>query len=163
MNTQGAPLWLRSKSNSFSALSMGILIAIFCGPNSSEAASLTALGHLPNYDNSVAYDVSSDGSVVTGSVYTYFFITEQAFRWTRSGGMVGLGHFSNDAPVSSGESISADGSVIVGVSTPEVSVSGAYIWTAELGMNTLVDPLPPQTVHISASGVSADGTIVIGL
>jgi probable HAF family extracellular repeat protein len=50
----------------------------------------TALGDLPGgADISVASGVSADGSVVIG--YSNSAAGEEAFRWTRCGGMVGLG------------------------------------------------------------------------
>src|SRR5262245_24161422 len=73
------------------------------------AASLTPLGFLPGGAYSEAYGVSTDGSVIVGSSGS------RPFRWTSSGGMVGLGTLPGVA-FSSGAAfdVTGDGSVVVG-------------------------------------------------
>jgi probable HAF family extracellular repeat protein len=64
------------------------------------------LGDLPGgIHSSLAHGVSADGSVVVG--YSNSVRGEEAFRWTRRGGMVGLG-------LGRASAVSADGSVVVG-------------------------------------------------
>ena len=78
--------------------------------SSANAASLTPLGNLHGFaSGSQASDISADGSVVVGRSYP------EAFRWTRSTGMVGIGGFPGGFPFSFAAAISADGSVIVGM------------------------------------------------
>ena len=55
--------------------------------------------------------VSADGSVVVGESTTAS--GQEAFRWTQSGGMVGLGSLSAESS-SRAFGVSSDGSVVVG-------------------------------------------------
>jgi probable HAF family extracellular repeat protein len=135
------------------------------------AASLTPLGDLPGGDfASDARGVSGDGSVVVG-----FSSSEnsqnsplgyEAFRWTASGGMVGLSGPSGTPVESAAAGVSADGSVVVGLSSSENAPNNdalreALRWTAGSGMVGLGD-LPGGNFHSDARGVSADGSVVVG-
>ncbi|MEB3123257.1 MAG: PEP-CTERM sorting domain-containing protein [Snowella sp.] len=122
---------------------------------------------LPPFHRSTrASDVSGDGSVIIG--YGYFLdeytgIEEyEAFRWTESGGMVGLGDLRGDRFYSVANDVSGDGSVIVGTS---INVNGygyeAFRWTESGGMVGLGD-LPGGDFSSSAEGVSADGSVIVG-
>lgn len=68
------------------------------------------LGRLPADSRSSAAGVSADGTVVVG---TSIGVINQAFRWTRTGGMVALGSLLPGAD-SQAFGVSADGSVVVG-------------------------------------------------
>jgi uncharacterized membrane protein len=123
----------------------GAVAALFAGavPAAFGQASLTALGDLPGGAfSSTARGVSGDGSVVVGQSSSAF--GDEGFRWTRAGGMVGLG-------VGPAEDVSADGSVVVGWS---------YRWTSSGG--AVFVGLPNYT-HSRAHGVSADGSVVVGV
>ena len=122
---------------------------------------------------SYAQGVNADGSVVVGyssvllvSQYNYQF---EAFRWTAAGGMVGLGYLNSSLvqPYSTALGVNADGSVVVGASYyTTISYSNlneAFRWTqaggmAPLGFISTVYAYPTSI----ASGVSADGSIVVG-
>jgi uncharacterized membrane protein len=82
--------------------------------------------------------VSADGTVVVGNRQG------EAIRWTAAGGAVGLG--THPAAF-----VSADGSIIVG---------GADRWTVEQGWVPL-EGLPAE-MNFIASGISADGSVVVG-
>jgi probable HAF family extracellular repeat protein len=111
--------------------------------------------------NSSANDVSADGSVVVG-FFGYSYIPggghsqKESFRWTQSGGMVSLGSLPGSfMSFSSASAVSADSSIVVG------SDGGvAFRWTQENGM----EYLSGMTVWNSgpATGVSADGSVIIG-
>jgi probable HAF family extracellular repeat protein len=77
-------------------------------------------------------DVSADGSVIVGSSYTIAWEQEQAFCWTKSEGMIGLG-FLPGSNYSFPNAISPDGSVIVGTSS-DSSGYPAFRWTKATGM-----------------------------
>jgi probable HAF family extracellular repeat protein len=72
--------------------------------------SLTWLGTLGG-NQSEAYGVSADGSVVVGWAYNAAGLY-RAFRWTASGGMQDLGTLGGDR--SEASAVSADGAVVVG-------------------------------------------------
>lgn len=87
----------------------------------------------------------------------------EAFRWTPSDGMVGLGDLPGGDFFSRADAVSFDGSTVVGFSQ---AVSGsnpyhAFRWTAETGMVDLgyLPGFPPSS---QATGVSGDGGIVVG-
>jgi probable HAF family extracellular repeat protein len=127
-----------------------------------DAASLTPLGDLPGGSFfSVANGISADGSVVVGQSTSAS--GDEAFRWTSSGGMVGLGFLPGSVPgdsFSQALGVSADGSVIVGESTM-ASGREAFRWTSGGGMVSLGD-LPEGTVGSQARGISADGSVIVG-
>lgn len=79
--------------------------------------------------------------------------------------MVGLGDVTGSGMGSVAYDVSADGSVIVGVSRDG---AGAFYWTAEAGMRSLQQMLTDAGVDLTgwslanATGVSADGSTVVG-
>jgi len=136
------------------------------GPNRAfrwtQASGMVSLGVLPGDNASYARGVSADGSVVVGfSVIFANPFPSEAFRWTSGGGMVGLGHLlSSSGAQSSAEDVSADGSVVVGY-TSSMLGQQAFRWTAARGMVGLGE-LPGGATWSRASGVSADGRVVVG-
>jgi probable HAF family extracellular repeat protein len=85
----------------------------------------------------------------------------EAFRWTRDGGMVGLGDLPGGSFESSATAVSADGSVIVGYSNSAFSTLEAFRWTSGGGMVGLRD-LPGGSSYSVAWGVSPDGSVIVG-
>jgi probable HAF family extracellular repeat protein len=117
---------------------------------------------LPNSDNPYgrANAVSGDGSVVVGQSSSAGGL--QAFRWTTSGELQGLGFLPGYTASSEALALSADGSVVVGMSTGDnADTPQAFIWTASAGMQPL-GRLPEFLAWSQAAGVSADGTMVVG-
>lgn len=80
----------------------------------------------------------------------------EAFRWTKSEGMVGLGNLGG--LWSSAWDVSADGTVVVGESKTSSGNNRAFRWTLEEGMVGLGNP----TSETAATAVSADGSIIVG-
>jgi len=126
---------------------------------------MVGLGYLPDVNDSndlksssIAYDISGDGAVVVGSVRSK--LGKQPFRWTKSGGVEGLGNLPGGYFWGEARGVSADGSVVVGVSS---SASGkkAFRWTKSGGMVGLGD-LPGGKFSSEAYAVSADGSVVVG-
>ncbi len=115
------------------------------------------LGRLPGDNVSRPGAISADGSTVVGTSMLWRSEDEiypEAFRWTQSGGMVGL-EFLPGGNASGAEGVSDDGSVVVG------SCNGqAYRWTAGNGMQAL--GIMPGTPYSAATDVSADGSVVVG-
>lgn len=113
-------------------------------------ASFHGLGFLPGATDSIANDISGDGTVIVG------YSGNHAFRWTESGGMVGL----ESLPVlnsSEARGVSDDGSTVVGTFGAPLQ---AFRWTQSggmVGLGTL-----PGNQYSRANAVSADGSVVVG-
>jgi|APSaa5957512535_1039671.scaffolds.fasta_scaffold00799_22 probable HAF family extracellular repeat protein len=113
------------------------------GISRSDAVSFTPLGDLTK-----AFDVSADGSVVVGVNHANF---SEAFSWTSSGGIIGLGAATGEA-----HGVSADGSVMVGR-------QDAWRWTTGGGMVELgYLSETSEPIFSDAYGVSGDGSVVVG-
>jgi len=143
------------------------------------ANGMTGLGVLPadagaTYAQSRATDVSADGTVAVGfSVGHGTNSYAEAFRWTRSGGMTGLGLLSGGQD-SRAYAVNANGSVIVGSATrpstvvPSIQGTVAFRWTSAGGLQPVVDWLAANGVTVGnntftdAKGVSDDGNVIIG-
>jgi probable HAF family extracellular repeat protein len=117
------------------------------------------VGLFPGGIISIANGVSADGSVVVG--YGDQFILNfgsqvyQAFRWTQSSGMVGLGWIDTADKFSQAYGVSADGSIIVGVDGQQ-----AFRWTQAQGMVGLGKA--PGATSARATAISADNSTIIG-
>jgi autotransporter-associated beta strand protein/probable HAF family extracellular repeat protein len=124
-------------------------------PSAGYAQSFQGLGFIGTPAESVANGVNANGSVVVGTAEVSG--TSQAFLWTASGGMVGLGT-GPGANSSSASGVSDDGSVIAG------SMSAGNIqamrWTAATGFVGL-GFLGSGTVS-GVGGISADGSVISG-
>ncbi len=117
---------------------------------------------------SAAEDVSADGSVVVGASRSSLTSTVEAFRWTSSGGMVGLGALPGGVFHSGANGVSGDGSGVVGFSGMSPN-NQAFLWDAVHGMRGLHDLLADDLgLNVSnwnleiATNISADGRTVIG-
>lgn len=124
------------------------------------------LGFLPGGSlRSAAAAVSADGSVVVGWSSSADSAADdgydnEAFRWSSTTGMVGLGDLAGGEFASSATAVSADGTVVVGSGAAGTEFE-AFRWTQATGLVGLGD-LPGGSPRSEAFGVSADGTIVVG-
>ncbi len=123
-----------------------------------QAGGWESLGNLGGAD-SWALGISGDGSTVVGHSETLNSHTREAFRWTRAGGMVGLGavngeSWANDA--------SFDGQVIVGWADINSNDREACRWDQSLGTIETLGDLPGGTHVSEANAVSDDGSVVVG-
>lgn len=117
----------------------------------SQAGEYHELGTLPGFQFSEARDANFDGSVVVGTLTNGSGSTNQAFRWTQSGGMQGLGVGTT------GEAVSGDGSTVVGtLSTQPLAMR----WTASGGAQQLPSLGGAGASH--ARAVNFDGSIIVG-
>lgn len=113
------------------------------------------------------FGISGDGRVIVGGMSDG--VQSQAFRWTSSEAIVGLGWLpggQGDPLGSQAMGVSHDGSVVVGFG-PSARTSGtgtpeAFRWTAASGMVGLGDLRGTSRVFSEATGVSADGATVVG-
>jgi probable HAF family extracellular repeat protein len=143
-----------------------------CDPDGLDNPCMVGLGDLPGGAiQSLATDVSADGSVVVGASQSD--LCNEAFRWDwEDGVMKGLGTLPSLGITSIALAVSADGSVIVGyvgassIFGPSV---GAFIWDETHGMRSLrgvlVDDFALDLTGwtlTSATGVSADGSTIVG-
>src|SRR6266700_4462535 len=106
-----------------------------------------------------ARGMSWDGKVVVGTVVSSDQPpVVQAYRWTRSGGLVGLGCPSSPGsqPLSSAWAISGDGSTIAGYATFDGTFV-AYRWRAQTGFQ----PLENGNKGIPRA-VNGDGSVIVG-
>jgi len=125
-------------------------------------ASFQGLGDLPGGRfNSHAFAVSANGAYVVGlSTST---LGQEAFRWTQSGGMQGLGSLPGGSRRGfncEARAVSADGSTVVGYSLAASEWEGVR-WTTSTGMVGLGD-LQGGKVYSRAYDVSTDGLVIIG-
>ena len=86
----------------------------------------------------------------------------QAFRWTASGGISGLGFLSLADPYSTARAVSANGAVIAGSSNGSDGVRRAYRWSA--GMFTALNRFSCSSCDpvTEGFGVSGNGLVVVG-
>ena len=140
-----------------------------------EATGMVYLGVLPHdahAPSSRTVAASADGSVVIGSSTseTSGPPGDQAFRWTESEGLVGLGFLPG--PIweyyNRATAVSASGSVIVGISDAAISEQ-AFLWTERHGIRSLQDVLITDLgldltgwTLTEATGISADGLTIVG-
>ncbi len=146
----------------YRTIPLSALVAMLFGGTASPAfaAGLTPLGDLPGgIFDSIAKDVSADGSVVVG--VSSSASGNEAFRWTAASGMVGLGGLQYEG---TGESnafgVSGDGSTVVGFGASAVGPE-AFRWTAASGMGNMGN-FPGGAVATHASAANGDGSVVVG-
>ena len=123
------------------------------------AGNMTSIAPIPG---STAWGISDDGGVAVGSAD--LGSGEEAFRWTATGGLQGLGSLSATRFYSRAYGASADGAVAVGetnISTFLGTGTVGFRWTAGGGMQPIGE-LPGGTVMSSASAVSDDGQVIVG-
>ncbi len=116
------------------------------------------LGTLGPYPNAWANGVNGDGNVIAGEAFNSSGTSGEAWRWTPSGGMQGLGRTRAGHTYSNAQAVSRDGNVIVGWSgsqTPD-----AFVWTAPGGMQILTPNAGSQTNQ--ATAVNHDGSYIAG-
>ncbi|PWB69849.1 MAG: hypothetical protein C3F15_14490 [Holophagae bacterium] len=130
-----------------------------------QAGGWTFLGCLPGVpptpDNppqcSTGYDISGDGSTVVGLAWHGDTYRAEAFRWTATEGMVGLGQPTGAS--SRASAISSDGSVIGGFFEHETwGMRRPVRWVNGGAPDLFIDPYTMGEV----SAVSTDGTLLAG-
>jgi len=130
-----------------------------------QAGAMQGLGVLAGATSSEASALSADGSTVVGSSSNWTgsstTSTQEAFRWTESGGMQGLGLLPGWA-MSYASAVSADGSTVVGEGNccGSAEPGEAFRWTQAGGMQSL--GFLPGADASTALGLSADGSVVGG-
>ena len=119
----------------------------------------------------VARGISADGSISVGDMFrldsNLNYSSYQAYRWTTSGGMVGLGYLPGGAR-SASLAISSNGTTILGVST-STGFSGPpgqypndgelFLWTAANGIKSLGKPEGFEFYYVGGGGLNSDATL----
>jgi probable HAF family extracellular repeat protein len=130
------------------------------------AGEVQHLGVLPGDTSASANAVSADGTIVGG--YSYHSADgTRAFRWTSTTGMQYLGRLPGGTRASISD-MTADGSVLVGGADNGVGPR-AILWSAPTNMVDLNIYFTSLGVNLSgwtlteASGISADGTTIVGV
>ena len=126
------------------------------------AQSFMGLGDLPGGDfESNAANLSADGRFVTGGSVVGSGFASEAFLWTQSTGMVGLGNIPGTVG-SQGNAVSNDGSTVVGLYFQTgLDPARAFQWTSGDGPAAFA-PFPAVSEDRSANDLSADGRTVVG-
>ncbi len=125
---------------------------------------MQGLGALPGDIVSSACGISADGSTIVG--VSFNADDHEAFRWTASTGMVGLGHLGFDWTWATG--VSGDGSVVVGYGRTQPNPQEALIWDETHGMRRLKDVLTAEGLDLTGwrltepAGISDDGNVIAG-
>ncbi len=110
--------------------------------------------------------VNAKGTVVVGTSDGGISPYGQAFRWTASTGMFGLG-FLPGSSNSNATGVNANGSVVVGYSGINGGVQ-AFRWTAQTGMQSVADLLIADGINLGgwdpkfAEALSPNGNIIVG-
>jgi autotransporter-associated beta strand protein/probable HAF family extracellular repeat protein len=140
------------------------LVAVFFAliplPRSAQAQAFETISPPSGYNFLGVAGVSADGLVVVGDIRPTGATSgdSQAFRWTTSTGLIGIG-FLPGKDSSAALGVNADGSVIVGNSNllNSGTASNPFRWTSSTGMVSIINS------NSSASAVSADGAVVVGV
>ncbi len=147
-----------------SALAAWLVVPFVCIAARGEPPEFIPLGFLqPSAPgrHSQAAAVSADGTVVVG--YSASSGRTEAFRWTVGAGMQGLGYFSGGQPYSIAQSLSDDGSIIVGSGDPAAGGSPVFTWTPQLGIQHFEGFSPvPDPWYVPGFFVASDGRSIAG-
>lgn len=109
---------------------------------------------------SLAYAISSDGSVIAGRYRSLTVNGYEAFRWSQNSGIVGMGFLPGDESSSAAWGVSGDGNTIVGNSGVS-SGKQAFRWTKEEGMVGIGD-LSGGQFSSTAQDASFNGSVIVG-
>jgi uncharacterized membrane protein len=129
---------------------------------------MVGLGSLVPDGWSRAIGISGDNRVIVGEVGPPTSSDSEAFRWTQSGGMVGLGDLPGGIAKATATAASFDGSVIVGHGNTAMGTE-AFIWDDTNGMRNLREVLEDDFsldltgwVLQAATDVSDNGLKIVG-
>ena len=136
-----------------------------------ESGGMASLGTLNGGDVSEAKAVNSAGNVVVGyATDGTAGNAERAFLWHQGSRMMGLGTL-NGGNASEARAVNSDGSVVVGQASVNSANNDfrAFRWTQATGMQSVDSWLAKAGVFLApgaytweATGVSADGSVVVG-
>lgn len=121
----------------------------------------------------MATHVTPDGNIIGGYTYNETWLRGEATVWHRNGNNWDetiLGVVPGTVNTAAVRSMTPDGSIIVGYNEYNNAAVSGFIWTAESGMEDIVDWLTDRGVVIPSflyildvTAISADGTIIAGI
>lgn len=130
-----------------------------------ESSGMIGLGSFEESLESSAYAITDDGSIVVGRCYSG---RDEAFMWTEATGMIGLGDLPGGIVSSWARDVTGDGSIIIGCSQTDIGWE-SFIWDQAHGMRNLEEILESDYgldltgwTLTWASGISDDGTVIVG-
>ena len=134
-----------------------------------QESGIETLGVLPDRSSSVSMAVSADGSTIVGFSGDGFSSPREAFRWDARRGMQAL-----DGVDAIATDVSRDGSLVVGLGLrsdedAQDFEQTALLWTADdekHDLNVFLAALGLELEGVrlvEASGISADGTTIVGM
>lgn len=132
-----------------------------------EAAGMRDLGILPGLKTSMATAASANGQVVVGfsadssTPMASDEQTSKAFIWRQSSGLIKEISNTHGGRLAVATGVSADGRIVVGVTTNPEGVPSAFRWTQETGMK-IESSLHPTHVMEFAKGISGNGRFSVG-
>jgi uncharacterized membrane protein len=124
----------------------------------SGAGTHQTLGRLAGYSVIQVSDVDRTGSVIVGHSEGNLGQAAQAWVWTESRGLRGLGQ-TRPGGRGTARGVSGDGRVVVGVGGAGI-VADAFVWTEADGMRIL--PPAPGSRDGEANDAKADGSVIVG-
>jgi len=125
-------------------------------------ATFTPLGELVpggSYGHQM-WDISADGSTIVGIAKSLSGF--EAFRWTETDGMIGLGDFDGGRFFSAAFGVSADGSVVVGRGEEDLNFHWPFRWSADTSGMVALGDCAGDLGSTGAYGISDDGTTIAG-
>jgi uncharacterized membrane protein len=144
------------------AITLLVTFAIQLSVSNIRAATLQMLPELPDGYRSFPNALSADGTTVIGVANRMDFPspTSLAFRWSRDTGIENLGNLPGGQGNSSAADVSADGSVVVGSSGPDLGRLG-FRWTRATGMQPVGEAEVGKS-EFGLAAVSDDGLTISG-
>jgi uncharacterized membrane protein len=116
------------------------------------------LGVPPNFEQSFATAITSDGSTVYGYARDAESDSQVSFRWTHAAGSVAFAPANHSIT-----GVSADGSIAAGERSNGINASTALRWSLLEGFTELGQPPGGDaTSSTSATAISADGATICG-
>jgi probable HAF family extracellular repeat protein len=116
------------------------------------------LHEFPTEIESASLGLSPDGQVAVGRDLSH--VGFEATRWTRAGGLVGMGDLPGSPTLNSLAEAASNNGVIVGTGAFDTALQQAFRWTESEGMVGL--GVLPGMARSQGRAVSYDGSIVVG-
>lgn len=121
-----------------------------------------SIGRLDQYASTRLSAADFTGETLVGFSETIQTNTAQAWVWTRSTGLRGIGYTRGGAAgYSQAVGVTADGSMVVGFSGGSL-FTDAFTWTAAEGMTRLSTLAGEADTDLEAHGVSPNGHYIVG-